>query len=232
MVGRKTFVTLPLVSIMKIIPFLSLSALMLTLGLSGCKKTETENISRVKSYPAITLNGPAVTSINVGEAFTDLGASAVLNGATIAPLVSGRVDNTTPGFYSIVYRSANTEGDTVSTSRVVAVVPTSVNNIDQSGVFTRASNGVALNVTRIGKGLYYTENFGGVAPPSAAIQPAYFAQISPTSLLFPKQLVPGVGNVSFSGPTFTFNPAGLLTQFTYIVINPGFGAARRTFNRR
>ena len=211
---------------------LSLSILFFTFVVSGCKKTETDYISRIKNYPAITLNGPTVASINVGETYTDPGATTLLDGKTVTTAVSGVIDNTTPGFYAITYRGANTEGDVVSTSRLIAVVPASVNNLDQSGTFVRASNGVATKVTKVSKGLYVTNNFGGVAPPSGAIQSAYFAQVSPNSLVFPTQDVPTLGSVAFTGLTSAFNSAGILTSYEYAVANSNFGTAPRTFNRQ
>jgi hypothetical protein len=213
---------------------LKLSALFVCLAMLSCKKDETDNLSRIKNYPAITLNGPSLTSINVNEAYTDPGADAILNGSTITTQVVGSVDNTTPGFYTINYRGANTEGDTVQATRVIAVVDPAVNDIDQSGTFARSSNGALSTVTKIGKGLYRVSNLGGVplSPPSSALQPAYFAQLTPTEIEFPTQSAPSIGEVSFSGTAATFDAAGKITQFSYSVLNPGFGTAKRTFNRQ
>ncbi|GGE94953.1 immunoglobulin-like domain-containing protein [Hymenobacter cavernae] len=210
--------------------FLSLSIL-LSIAVSSCKKTETENLSRVKNYAAITLKGPALTSINVGEAYTDPGASATLDGAEITTQVVGSVNNKVPGFYTIQYRGANTEGDTVATSRVVAVVDPAVNNIDQSGTYLRTGFTPSI-VKKIGKGLYTTSNLGGVLVPSTALFPAYFAQLTPTRLEFPSQQVPGAGTVDFTGDAAVFNSSGIVTQFSYSVINPLFGTATRTFVRQ
>jgi hypothetical protein len=209
-----------------------LPILMLSFFLSSCKKDETDELSRVKNYPAIILKGAALSSINLNDTYTDPGAVATLNGSNITPLVSGAVNNRALGFYTITYRGANTEGDTVAATRVVAVVDPSVNSLDQSGTFLRAANGATAKVTKIGNGLYQTDNLGGVVPPSSAIQPAYFAQVTPTRIVFPAQTAPGIGAVSFSGPAAVFDAAGLLTQFSYAVINPGFGTANRVFTRQ
>jgi hypothetical protein len=215
-----------------LLPSLKLSALFVCLAVIGCKKDETDNLSRIKNYPAITLNGPSLTSINVNEAYTDPGAAAILDGNTITTQVIGSVDNTTPGFYTINYRGANTEGDTVQATRVVAVVDPAVNNLDQSGTFARSSNGAVSTVTKIGKGLYRVSNLGGVLPPSSAIQPAYFAQLTPTEIEFPTQDAPSIGEVSFAGTAAAFDASGIITRFSYAVINPGFGAANRIFVRQ
>lgn len=212
--------------------FLSLSVLLSSLAFSGCKKDETDNLSRVKDYAAITLNGPALTSIEVGETYTDPGASVTFRGEPISAQVTGRVNNTTPGFYYITYRGANTEGDTVQASRVVAVVTPAAASIDQSGSFERS--GSPVTITRISKGLYTTNNFGGVATTSAAFGGAYFAQLTATSLRFPSQNTSVNGAISVSGLTATFNSTGVLTSFSYVPVSSVFnyGTTARVFNRR
>ena len=214
-----------------------MSVLSLALALTGCNKDETDNLSRVKSYPAITLNGPALTSINIGEAFVDQGASATLASESNPVVTSGSVNNSRLGFNYITYRSANTEGDTVEVTRVIAVVDASVNNIDQSGSFDRSGNPVII--TRVSKGLYRTNNLGGVASTSVAYAGAYFAQTTRTTLVFPPQFVEGVnGNVSFT-PAATspwiFDANGRLTSYSYGItatgVNDGPANAPRTFTR-
>ena len=222
---------------MKLLSFFGITGLALTIALSGCNKDETDNLSRIKSYAAISLNGPTLTSINVGESFTDQGASATLAGVNNPVITVGSVDNTTPGFNFITYRSANAEGDTVEVNRVIAVVDPAVNDIDQSGNFVR--NGNPVTITRIGKGLYRTNNLGGVATTSVAYAGAYFAQITPTALEFPDQLVGGVnGNVSFTPAAnnpWTFDSNGRLISYSYGItaegVNYGPATTPRTFTR-
>ena len=222
---------------MKVTLFLGLPVLSLALALTGCNKDETDNLSRVKSYPAITLNGPTLTSINIGEAFVDPGASATLASESNPVIVSGSVNNSLVGFNYITYRSANTEGDTVEVSRVIAVVDAAVNNIDQSGNFVRSGNPVAI--TRISKGLYRTNNLGGVPTTSVAYGGAYFAQTTRTTLVFPPQFVEGQnGNVSFTPAATTpwvFDTNGKLTSYSYGItaegVNYGPATSPRTFTR-
>jgi hypothetical protein len=240
MVGYETSVVPPFFQriTMKVSSFFGLSVLSLALALTGCKKTETDELSRVKNYAGITLNGPTLTSINIGEAFTDLGASATLNGANNPVITVGSVDNTRVGFNYITYRSANTEGDTVEVNRVIAVVDQAVNNIDQSGTFLRSGNPVII--TRVSKGLYQTNNLGGVASTSAAFGGAYFAQLTPTMLEFPPQFVPGAnGDVSFTPAAtnpWVFDANGRLISFSYGItstgVNYGPATTPRTFTRQ
>jgi hypothetical protein len=240
MVGYQAavIVILNLTHTMKVSSFFGLSVLSLALALTGCKKTETDDLSRVKNYAGITLNGPVLTSINIGESFTDLGASATLNGKDNPVITVGRVDNTKLGFNYITYRSANTEGDTVEVNRVIAVVDPAVNNTDQSGNFVR--NGNPVTITRVSKGLYLSDNLGGVPTTSAAYGPAYFAQLTPTSLEFPPQSVTGANGdvVFYPAPTnpWVFDANGQLRSFSYAIVSTGvnYGGAGspRTFTRR
>lgn len=216
---------------MKISSISGLSLALFAFSLTGCKKTETDNISRVKNYASIVLtNGPAI-SVPLGSTFTDPGNVTTLGGAALKPKITGSVDTSTPGVYTISYQAANTEGDTTNINRLVAVVDPAV-VIDQSGTFERA--GFAANPPAtwklIARGLYRSANFGGAVAGSDF--PAYFAQVTPNLIVFPTQNISGVGKVTFNTPTSTFNTAGVLTSYSYAVGATGFGTAVRTFNRR
>ena len=211
---------------MKITALFSLSALSLTLALAGCEKDETANISRVKSYPALTLAGDEYYVLNTNETFTDPGASAVLAGAAIQPIVTSTVDLTTPGLYTITYQAANTEGDTVSAVRSVIVTDPAVNSLDQSGTFKRGAFANSV-VTKVGtKGLYRLDNFGFTNAPN--LFTAYFVQTTPNRIVVPAQTIENLGYTFFTlvGSAFT---AGQLTRITYAINAPSvFGATART----
>ena len=113
------------------ISLLSLVALSVSLVITGCKKVETDNLSRIKSYPSIALAGDEFYVINVGEKFTESGVTANLAGEAIQPIINNPVNSSRPGLYVILYKGANTEGDTVSASRTVIVTDRAVNNLDQ-----------------------------------------------------------------------------------------------------
>lgn len=216
---------------MKVSSFFGLSVLSLALVFTGCKKDETDNLSRVKDYPSIVLTGGPAISVPLNSTFSDPGTVTTLGAANLTPKVTGTVNTAVPGVYTISYEAANSEGDTIAVNRLVAVVDPRV-TVDQSGIFDRT--GFATNPpatwTRVGNGLYVTANLGGAAP--GADYPAYFAQVTPTQVVFPTQNVPGVGSFSFGTPTTTFDASGKLTSYSYVVVNPGFGTARRTFTRR
>lgn len=212
----------------KALSFLSGALLLGIVALSSCKTDDTDNISIVRTYPSITLNGVPALSVNVGDTYTDAGVVAKLGSTPVTARVTGSVNTATAGVYTITYTAKNPEGDSISTSRIVGVVDPAVNSLDLSGVYKRSSNNVAVNVTKLGNGFYQTDNFGGVPPPSAAILPAYFFHLTPTTVEFPAQNVPGAGGVDFTGDQSVFNGSDIV-NYSYVVVNPGFGTARRTF---
>lgn len=62
--------------------------------------------------PVITLNGEANTTLNTGEAYTEQGATATDNIDTnVAVVISGNVDTTTAGTYTIHYNATDTAGN-------------------------------------------------------------------------------------------------------------------------
>ena len=211
---------------MKVSSFFGLSVLSLALALTGCKKTETDDLSRIKSYPSIQLIGDEVTVVNRGEVFTDPGVTANLAGQALTPVKSGSVNTAVTGVYLLEYKGANTEGDTVSTVRSVVVTDPVVNSLDQSGTFQRSGFAVSP-VTKIGtKGLYQIGNFGFTSAPN--LFPAYFVQVNATTIVVPPQTIPGLGFTTFASinPVFT---AGRLTTITYAINAPGiFGNAPRS----
>lgn len=195
--------------------------------LSGCED-ETDNVSQVVdvTYPTIELNGEPYVSIIVGTSYSDPGAvltdSLAGTVTELTPDVQG-LDVNTPGLYLIPFSARNQYGFETIVQRAVAVVPPEVAAIDLSGQYVRSLNGVVVNVTRLGDGLYQMDNVGGVPPPSTAIYPVVFVQTSPTTISVPQQEVAGAGTFDCTQETLLEN------GFSWVVINPGFGTGVRTF---
>jgi len=214
---------------MKVSSLLGLSVLSLALSLTGCKDTDTDNLSRIKSYPSLELVGDEFIVINVGETFTDPGVDAALAGQAVTPTITGAVNTATPGIYRLTYTAANTEGDEVSAVRSVIVTDPAVNNLDQSGNFQRT--GFALSpVTKVGnKGLYRIDNFGFTSAPN--LFTAYFAQTTPNTIVVPSQTIENLGYTNFASVAGVFT-AGQLTRITYAIQAPAvFGTTARSANR-
>jgi hypothetical protein len=205
------------------------------LALGGCKKTETDDLSRIKSYPAISLAGDEYYIINVGETFTEPGVTADLAGAPLQPIISNPVNTSRPGLYVIQYKGANTEGDTVSATRTVIVTDPAVNNLDQSGSYVSTRGGVTYEpavVTKVGnKGLYRIANFGFTSGAPNNAFAAYFVQTDATHIVVPAQTIPGLGYTRFTSVSGTFN-AGRLIGIRYAINAPAvFGNAPREATR-
>lgn len=77
--------------------------------------------------PTVTLNGLAAVTVECGQPYTELGASASdsCDTALTAATVSGTVDNTTPGTYTVSYDATDASGNAATTvTRTVTVEDT------------------------------------------------------------------------------------------------------------
>ena len=211
-----------------------LSILALGLLLSACRDI-TEDVSTVTqaSHPTIGFIGTPVSSTPVGTGtYVDPGAVGYndLTGDSVplsAP-VSNNVDLTTAGFYSVVWSFTVSNGYvdfTTTRPRLVLVTPVDP-NADYSGVYERTANGYPVNFTKVGPGLYSTDNIGGVPIPDYEFT-VYLGQASDTTLEAPLQPNPLGGNVTIEDGVFTVSAVD--TSFSYVVIGAGFGTATRTF---
>ncbi|MGD0328642.1 MAG: immunoglobulin-like domain-containing protein [Minisyncoccia bacterium] len=100
-----------------------------TVSTGAATSTTTSTTSTVASSdtipPVVTLIGDAAMQINVGDTFTDPGATATdtIDGDLTAKIVeTGAVDATTAGLYTLTYSATDAAGNTASVSRVVTVV--------------------------------------------------------------------------------------------------------------
>lgn len=214
-----------------------LSIMILSAILSACrKKTEDVSIVVPVGHPTIALIGTPVFSTPIGTGtFTDPGAKGYndLTGdsVTLTAPSSNNVDLTTPGFYSVVWTYTINNGYidyTANKSRLVLVTPVNP-AADYSGTYSRTSNGVQVHLTRIGPGLYTTDNIGGVAGATTDdyLFDVYLGQTSDTTLEAPPQPNNLGGTVTIQNGTFSVS--ALDTSFSYVVIGSGFGTATRIF---
>ena len=215
-----------------------LSILALGIMLTACRE-KTEDVSLVAqvAHPTIGLIGTPVFSTSVGSGtFTDPGAVGYndLTGDSV-PLsgpISNNVDLSTPGFYSVVWSYTVNNGYvdfTTNRSRLVLVTPVDP-NADYSGVYARTSNGVLVNFTKVGPGLYTTDNIGGVGGIPDYIFTVYLGQVSDTTLEAPPQPNPLGGEVTIVNGTFTVSATD--TTYSYIVDGAGFAFNVRTFSHQ
>ena len=74
--------------------------------------------------PVITITGSSSISLNVGDSYTDAGATATDNidgNLTSSIITSGTVDTATAGTYTITYSVSDAAGNSTSASRTVIV---------------------------------------------------------------------------------------------------------------
>ncbi len=129
-----------------------------------------------------------------------------------------------PRLYVLTAVATNNNGYT-STSAIYVAVTNIPDSIDLSGTYARSSNSQKATITKKARGLYVTDNVGGVVPPSAAVVPAAFAQLDSTTLVLPTQPT-GEGPLSASNMTLSYGPP---ITISYVVINGAFGTSTRTF---
>jgi hypothetical protein len=97
-------------------------------GSQSTSTTTTSTTSTDTNPPTITLNGSAAIQLTVGDTFTDPGATALddVDGDLTAKIVvSGSVDTSTPGMYTLTYSVSDAAGNNAQVSRVVTVVAAS-----------------------------------------------------------------------------------------------------------
>lgn len=104
----------------KIVYSLFISAALLLMA--SCEKT-SEDASNVTHFATLELDGDALVTLTVGQAYTEPGYTATEgeNDITDNVIVSGEVDINTPGYYILNYSVANVDGFAVSQSRGVLV---------------------------------------------------------------------------------------------------------------
>ena len=182
----------------------------------------TEGISSITYYPVITLKGEQWNQVAVGGTFTDPGATAKEGDTEIQVKVSGTVDTKTPGVYVITYDAVNKDGYSSTEYRYIGVISAAATT-DITGSYQRnaGANGVS-KVTKVSGNLYKADNVGGVAVPAPG-DAVLFYYFDKGKIGVPYQLTPG--------NAFECTNASIKegVSYSWVVINPGFGTALRTF---
>ncbi|HWV32331.1 MAG TPA: DUF5011 domain-containing protein [Dyadobacter sp.] len=182
----------------------------------------TEGISSITYYPVITLKGEQWNQVAVGGTFTDPGATAKEGDTEIQVKVSGTVDTKTPGVYVITYDAVNKDGYSSTEYRYIGVISAAATT-DITGSYQRngGANGVS-KVTKVSGNLYRADNVGGVAVPAPG-DAVLFYYFDKGKIGVPYQLT--------SGNAFECINASIKegVSYSWVVINPGYGDALRTF---
>lgn len=201
----------------------------------GCEKTETFNNtdtkvgrSRVTFFPTLELIGEQYEAVAVGGTYSEKGAIAKEGGADVQYTTSGTVDVSTPGIYALTYTAVNKDGFSTSLTRNVVVYSTdaSAAENDFSGEYARSTNGVIAVWTKLAPGVYKVVNPGGAAGATLTV-----IAINPTgfTIKIPEQ-VSSDGNTTFSSEeVYSQGPPA---TYSWVINNPGYGPALRTFTKQ
>jgi hypothetical protein len=203
---------------------------------SACKKKyTTDNVTEKivePHYPPITLNGAQFISVPVSTGtYTDAGASGLDDNTNVSTTLSPEpyeVDLSTPGFYTVIYKFRNTDGYYSDATRFILVTNVD-SSINYEGEYIRTT-GTPTNITKVARGLYKTDNIGGVGangiPNPAFIDDVYFGQIDDSTLIFPNQ--PTIfGDLYCEDGKITSTATD--TTLEYAVRNSAFGTQQRFF---
>ena len=117
------------------LPLIALSALLIGTTTSckkkGCLDQDAVNFNAeakkddgtCKYAPTITINGNDPENINVGDTYTDAGATATnKDGSTVTVNTSSQVDASTKGAYTVTYTATNENGTATATRTVNVLI--------------------------------------------------------------------------------------------------------------
>ncbi len=182
----------------------------------------TEGISTITNYPVITLKGEQWNQVAVGGTFTDAGATAKEGESEIEVKVTGSVDTKKAGVYVLEYAAVNKDGYSSVEYRYVGVISPAA-TADLTGSYKRNAGAFGVSkVTKVSGNLYKADNVGGVAVPSPS-EAVFFYYFDKGKIGCPYQLTPGNAFECTDGVVVEG------VSYSWVVINPGFGTALRTF---
>lgn len=200
------------------------------LTIAGCKKEDTPSKTMKVSAPTITLIGDAIVTLHVGEAYVDQGAtyydSVYGDNGTLSSTT--QVNTSEEGFAIVYYSVFNKYGFEGTATRLVAV--TDVDDaLDISGTYSRTSNGAEAVVTKLGRGVFQTDNVSGA--PSGIKDAAFFMFKADSTIVMPDQFLPNfAAQASFVDPVYDFTASP--PNYSYSIDNPNvFSPVLRTFEK-
>ncbi|GAA4468509.1 hypothetical protein GCM10023093_26230 [Nemorincola caseinilytica] len=195
---------------------------------AGCRKPYNDTRVVKVTYPTIALNGAKYVTIDVGTAYADPGATGTddISGSTRSLTAEySTLDVNTPGIYYMRYAMTNANGYITKVGRYIAVTNYD-DDVDLTGVYERTSNGVQVNVTRVSRAMYMTDDMGGAGLPDAA----YFAVIDEATIDLSVQLSESIGE-EIDASDEELHVTATDTSFQYRLSAPGYGTALRVFEK-
>lgn len=198
----------------------------------ACKKKEG-TISTLHSYstPKIIMTSGDYYSIPVGGMLPDMKATSYdsfYNEECTVVYDLSKLDNTTPGIYSVIATAKNKYG--MAATRTLYVAVTSIpSTVHLEGTYVRTATDDTVMVTRLANGFYHTSDVAANGASDVVyVLPAMFTQTTDVALLMPVQKTK-FGNISGTGGTVTMTPAD--TTFEYTIQNSFFTPVIRVFKK-
>jgi hypothetical protein len=180
-------------------------------------------ISKITTYPVITVTGGEIVTVPVGSAFTDPGATATGN---VKVVTTGIVNTASIGVYLLTYKATNTDGFSAIATRSVAVYSTDAGAQanDFSGQYIRSGN--IVQWTKIAPGVYTVVNPGGAAGANLTV-----IVFNPTGykVYIPQQIAAGNPASSSQESSVPGVTPGTLAQYSWAISYPNYGTQLRTF---
>ncbi len=125
------------------------------------------------------------------------------------------------------YTAINQNGHEGSSTRLVAVTGAS-DAFDISGDYFHAARGGTAVVSKVGRGVFVTDNISGGA---AGSDVAYFMFTSDSVMVMPTQFLPAFGvTADFEDVAYDFESSP--PAYVYTILAAGFGNAPRAFEKQ
>lgn len=148
--------------------------------LGGCEKETTKDISEITYYATFDMQGDAYIILEVGTPYVEPGVTATADGIDLPVVTEGSVDSDVPAVYYINYSAVNDDGYSATVTRKVRIIEYGFDGTDISGTYAGIRNnkdkGGTVTITKIGPGVYETDDIlGGYYWQAVSYGPNYAA---------------------------------------------------------
>lgn len=186
--------------------------------------------SFITKYANFTMKGERYVILKPGQSYVEPGVTAEAEGAALPVVIGGETVNTqSSGVYTIEYSATNKDGFTTSVSRTVVVADIKGKGLtnDLSGKYKRAATGQTAVWTKVAPGVYTVANPGGAAGADALTVIA--VNEDEYQIKIPKQLASDGSPTNSENEKYTPASGSTPASYSWVIINPGYGTAARTF---
>lgn len=139
--------------------------------------------SEITYYPNFEIIGGEIMNLEIGDVYTEPGVIATTDQGELDVTISGNVDTSKAGVYTLTYSATNNDGFDGSTKRTVVVFDdfASIAQNDLSGNYSASwGSGRPVVITKISDGFYKIDDLLPYNKISAS-----FYQVSSTQVIIP-----------------------------------------------